>query len=196
MSAAAERATDTVRTYSHTPKPVGHPIAFRLEGDRLVVDSGRRTDTVALAAVEEVRLTYAPGRLGRSAFATTVRLSDGKTFAFSSVSFSSMVEMRVQGPEYRAFLAALLAAIARASPRARFVAGQPLWRWLISAVVAVAMLFGLVLVAWRAFQTGATGTALVALAVAGLGLWQLEPMVRLNRPRPFAPEAPPPELLP
>jgi hypothetical protein len=196
VSAPAARVDDTVWTYSHTPKPVGHPISFRLEGDRLVVDSGRRVDTVALGAVEEVRLTYAPGRLGRSALATTVRLTDGKTFSFSSVTFASMVEMRVQGPEYRAFLAALLHAIGQASPRARYVAGQPLWRWLISAALAVGLLFGLVLVAWRAFQTGAAGTALLALAVGGLGLWQLEPMVRLNRPRPFAFDSPPPELLP
>jgi len=196
VSAAGEIADETIRTYAHTPKPIGHPISFRLEGERLVVDSGRRVDTVALGAVEEVRLTYAPGRLGRSTLATTVRLTDGKTFAFSSVSFASMVEMRVQGPEYRAFLLALLAAIARASPGARFVAGQPLWRWLVTAVLAAAMLFALVLVAWRAYHAAASGTALLALAAGALGLWQLEPMVRLNRPRPFVPEAPPPELLP
>ena len=196
MSPAGEVADDEVRTYAQNPKPIGHPISFRLEGDRLVVDSGRRVDTVALGAVEEVRLTYAPGRLGRSTLATKVRLTDGKTFGFSSVSFASMVEMRVQGPEYRAFLFALLAAIPRASPSARFVAGQPLWRWLVTAALAAAMLFALVLIAWRAFHSGASGTALLALCVGALGLWQLEPMVRLNRPRPFTPAAPPPELMP
>src|SRR4051812_30620535 len=128
--------------------------------------------------------------------ATTVRMRDGKTFAFSSVSFASMVEMRVQGPEYRTFLAALLRAIASASPGARFVAGQPRWRWLATAVVTGAMLVGLALVAWRSFQARAAGTAPLGVGVMGLGVWQLEPMVRLNRPRPFAPEAPPQELLP
>jgi hypothetical protein len=195
VSLAAAEAVATA-SYAHTPKPVGHPISFRLEGDRLEVDSGRRVDTVALAAVEEVRLTYAPGRLGRSAMSTKVRMRDGKTFAFSSVSFASMVDMRVQGPEYRAFLSALLRAIASASPGARYVAGRPLWRWSATAAITFAMLIGLAFVAWRSFQAGAAGTALLALAVIGLGVWQLEPMVRLNRPRVFAPEAPPPEMLP
>jgi hypothetical protein len=182
--------------YAHTPKPVGHPIRFRLERDRLEVDSGRRVDTVALGAVEEVRLTYASGRLGRGAFATTLRLRDGRTVRFSSLTFASAVEARTQGPEYRAFQGAVLAAVGRSSPGARFLAGQPRWRWLVTAALTAAILFGLAVVVWRAFETGAVVAALLAASVLGFGLWQLEPMVRLNRPRPFAPDAPPPELLP
>jgi hypothetical protein len=192
----APEADDTALVYAQTPKPIGHPIRFRLEGDRLEVDSGRRVDTVALAAVEEVRLTYAPGRLGRSNFVAAVRLRDGKTFTLSSVTWASMVEARTQAPEYRAFLSALLAAVAKAVPDARFVAGQPRWRWLATAALTGAMLLGIALVAWRAARGGAGGTALLALAIGALGIWQLEPMVRLNRPRRFAPDAPPSELLP
>ena len=29
-----------------------------------------------------------------------------------------------------------------------------------------------------------------------VGIWQIEPMVRLNKPRRFDPNAPPPELMP
>jgi hypothetical protein len=43
---------------------------------------------------------------------------------------------------------------------------------------------------------GSTSVALLGALFALVGVWQIEPMVRLNKPRPFRPEAPPPELLP
>jgi hypothetical protein len=49
---------------------------------------------------------------------------------------------------------------------------------------------------WRAFQLGSTSVALLGGLFAVVGVWQIEPMVRLNKPRTFRPEAPPPELLP
>ena len=45
-------------TYSHAPRPVGGPVTFALDGDRLTVDSGRKVEDVRLAAVEQVRMTY------------------------------------------------------------------------------------------------------------------------------------------
>ncbi len=49
---------------------------------------------------------------------------------------------------------------------------------------------------WRAFQTGAMNIAVLGALFALVGIWQIEPMVRLNKPRSFDPASPPPELLP
>jgi len=183
-------------TYEHSPRPVGGPIHFSLEGDRLTVDSGRKVREVRLGAVDLVRMTFEPGRFAQKAYRTKVVMKDGKTFTFTSLTWRSLVEAREQGPEYRAFSEALLGAILRANPDARFAAGKPLGLWLITSAIGIASLIVMALLIWRAFQTGAANIALMGALFALVGIWQIEPMVRLNKPRPFDPKAPPAELLP
>jgi len=183
-------------SYQHNPRPVGGPISFVLDGDRLTVDSGRRVQEVRLGAVESVRMTYEPGRLGQKAFRTKVVMKDGKAFSFSSVSWRSLIEAEQLGREYRAFTRDLFEAIARANPDARFVAGKPWWLWFSTAAVAVTSLLAMAVLIWHAFRMGSTSVALLGGLFAVVGVWQIEPMVRLNKPRPFRPEAPPADLLP
>jgi hypothetical protein len=52
------------------------------------------------------------------------------------------------------------------------------------------------LLIWHAVQRGFTDVALLGGLFAAIGVWQIEPMVRLNKPRAFSPESPPPDLLP
>lgn len=182
--------------YSHAPRPVGGPITFTLEGDRLIVDSGRKVHEVALGAVDQVRMTYEPRSFVHRAFQTRVRMRDGKTFAFSSLNWRSLIEAERLDKEYRAFARTLFDAIARANPEARFVSGRPRAVWIGSAILAAASLFAMALFTWRAMQAGAVTAALMGLVFALVGIWQLEPMVRLNRPRRFTPDEPPPDLMP
>ena len=44
--------------------------------------------------------------------------------------------------------------------------------------------------------SGAGAAASMGVLFALFGIWQLEPMVRLNRPRAFTPDDPPSELMP
>jgi hypothetical protein len=98
--------------------------------------------------------------------------------------------------EYRAFVKSLCDAIVRANPEARFLAGKPMGLWLPSSVLAGASLFAMAYLVWQAFQMGATSVALLRILLAIVGYWQIEPMIRLNKPRPFRSEALPEELLP
>jgi hypothetical protein len=185
-----------VLTYSHAPRPVGGPVTFALDGDRLRVDSGRKVQDVRLGAVEQVRMTYEPRSFSQKAFQTQVRMKDGKSFRFSSLHWKSLVEAeRLDGP-YRAFTLALLEAIVASNPEARFLAGRPRWIWGATALLGGAALAGIALFVLRAVAGGHTGAALIGTAFLGLGVWQLEAMIRLNKPRRFAPDAPPAELLP
>jgi hypothetical protein len=185
-----------IRTYRHSPRPTGSPISFTLEGDRLTVDSGRRLQEVRLGAVEEVRMTYEPCRFAQRAYQTKIRLRDGKSFAFSFLDWKSLIEADRLDPEYRVFARALFDAIALASPQARFVAGRPRWIWFATAALAASSLLVMMLFIWRALQSGATSAALMGGLFLAAGIWQLEPMVRLNKPRTFRPGAPPADLLP
>ncbi|NIX76523.1 hypothetical protein [Microvirga terricola] len=184
------------KTYEHNPRPVGGPIGFTLKDDRLTVDSGRKVQEVRLGAVETVRMTYEPGRLAQRVFRTKVTLKDGKTFAFGSLSWKNLVQAEELTTEYRAFTKNLFEAIARANPDARFIAGKPWWLWAATAIMSAASLLAMAYLIWRAFQMGATSVALLGGLFAVVGIWQIEPMIRLNKPRPFQPDAPPAELLP
>ena len=196
MIGSEEGEPDGAREYAHAPRPIGRPLHLRVSGETLTVDAGRALQHLHLSNAQEVRLSYSAGRFGGAIFVTRLRLHDGRTVSFNSVTWPSMVEMRTQGPEYRTFVAALLRATARANPETRFIAGVSRLRWGLTAAAAAGLLVGLAYVALRTFRAGAPGAAAIAAAVAGLGIWQLEPLVRLNRPRTFAPDDPPPELLP
>jgi hypothetical protein len=154
------------QTYTHNPRPVGGPVSFALNGDRLTVDTGRKVQEVRLGAVESVRLTYEPGRVGQRAFRTRVVMQDGKAFTFTSLNWRS------------------------------FIAGKPRWLWLATVVVAAASLLGMAYLIWQALLMGSQGVALIGALLALVGIWQIEPMVRLNKPRTFRPEAVPGDLMP
>jgi hypothetical protein len=187
---------DGPHRYSHNPKPFGSPVSFVLDGNRLFVDTGRKTFDVRLGAVEEVRMFYEPGRMSRRVFRTRLRMVNGRTISFSSLSWKSLVEAQELGPSYRHFAGTLVRAVAAANPAARFTAGQPRWRWVLTAASAGLCLAAMAFLIWRALQMGAAALALLGALLAAVGVWQLEPMVRLNRPRRFDPDDPPPELMP
>jgi len=182
-------------TYQQNPRPVGYPISFKLDGDRLVVDSGRKLQEVRLGAVQELRLTYEPRSFAQRAFRTTLRLSDGKSVSLNSMNWKSLIEAQNQAPEYRAFVLELIRSVAAANPQARFRAGRRRVAWLAIVAISAASLVTIALFIWRAFQTGANSAGLMGLLLGAAGVWQLEPMVRLNKPRTFDPEVPPADLL-
>lgn len=184
------------RRYSHAPRPTAAPITFVLDAQTLTVDSGRKVDVVQIGAVEQVRLTYEPRRFAQRAYQTKVRMRDGKTFKFSSLNWMSMIQVENQGPEYSAFVRALLRAVDRANPQARFVAGRPRPIWFLTAALTAGSLAAIAFFIWRALQADAYGAALLGAVLVSVGVWQLEPMVRLNRPAPVDPDDPPQALLP
>jgi hypothetical protein len=183
-------------TYRQNPRPVGFEISYRLAGDGLTVDTGRREIEVALAKVEQVRLTFEPRSMAQGAYQTKLKLTDGTTVKLTSLSWRSMMDVRRQDAEYSAFVQALLERIARANPAARFVAGKPRLQWAAITALTAASLLAVAIFVWQALWSGATTAALLGAGIAALGIWQLEPMVRLNRPRAFTPGEMPRSLLP
>src|SRR5204862_14231 len=145
------------------PRPIGFEIAYRLKGDTLEIDSTRKVDQVRLSAVEQVRFIYAPSNVSSKGFRTQLRLSDGRTISFGNLSWRSLTDIDRDDARYHAFVAALSAAITRANPKARFLAGKPYLLWLALALAGGGAMLMLTFFSLRAFQQGAT-------AAAGLGL--------------------------
>lgn len=169
-------------SWRQRPKPIGFELAYRLDGDTLEIDSTRKVDRVRLSAVEQVRFFYAPSNVTSKSYRTQLRLSDGKSITFGNLSWRSLTDIDRDDARYHAFVTALSAAIARANPRARFVAGKPFPLWLALTVVGG---LSLVMLAWftlRAFQQGANTAGFLGILLGAASFWQVWPMVRLNRP--------------
>jgi hypothetical protein len=115
---------------------------------------------------------------------------------FGNLSWRSLTDLDRDDRRYHRFVSALAAAIARANPRARFVAGRPRPVWLGVAVVGALSLTMLAAVTLRALHEGATGTALLGVLLVAASFWQVWPLVHLNRPRELKTGAVPDELVP
>lgn len=181
-------------TYTYAPKPMSGPVNFRLGAGTLTIDNGRQRREVRLADVETVRMTYSARSFGRGAFITRLTPAAGRSVTFGSLSYRNFVETERQDEAYRDFAAALCEAVAKANPRARFRAGRapPLFALLVGGTAACA-LAALVLMA-RAAAAGATPVVVAGLVFLALGVWQIGPLIRRNRPREFPPQSPPADL--
>lgn len=183
-------------SWRQRPKPVGFEIAYKLDGDTLEVDRTRRVDSIRLSAVEQVRFVYAPGNISSKGYKTQLRLSDGRTVTFGNLSWRSLTDLDRDDPRYRRFVTALSAAIARANPRARFVAGRPRPIWLGVAALGALSLLMLAAFTLRAFQQGANSAGLLGILLIAASFWQVWPLVSLNRPRELATGEVPDSLVP
>lgn len=178
------------------PKPIGFEIAYRLKGDTLEIDSTRKVDQVRLSAVEQVRFIYAPSNVSAKGFRTQLRLSDGRTITFGNLSWRSLTDIERDDTRYHAFVSALSAAIMRANPKARFLAGKPYLLWLALVIAGGGAMLMLAFFSLRALQQGATTAAGLGLVLAAASFWQVWPMIRLNRPRDLATGEVPGDLVP
>lgn len=166
-------------------KPVGYMLQYVIEGDELVINSTRKIDRVRLGAVEQVRFTFDPGNISSRGYKIQMRLTDGKTINFGDLSWTSMVNIERDAPRYRRFVEALVAAIAKANPSCRFLAGMPRPKWLAMAAVAVLAFLGMAGFAFSAWRNGQTNAALLTLFLTLAGLWQVVPIVTNNQPKPL-----------
>jgi hypothetical protein len=183
-------------TWRQRPKPIGFEIAYRLDGEALEIDTTRKVERVRLSAVEQVRFFYAPGNVSSKGYKTQLKLSDGKTVTFGNLSWRSLTDIDRDDAGYHAFVTVLSAAIARANPRARFIAGKPYPLWLALALVGGVSVAMLAYFTVRAFQQGATSAGWLGLLLAAASAWQVWPMIRLNRPRDISPGETPDDLVP
>lgn len=181
-TAPGEDHDDGLPSYRQRPRPIGFDLAYKLDGEVLEIDSTRKVDRIQLSAVEQVRFTFKPGNIAATGYVTTLRLSDGKTVTIGDTSWRSLVEVERGGRRYVDFITAMSAAIARANPRAVFLAGKPPLIWALFAGVAVLAVLMMAFFSWRAYAQGVMGAVWIGLALGAIAIWQMVPMVRLNRP--------------
>lgn len=182
-------------SYLHAPRPASMPVGFRLRGHQLVIERLGAEQVVPLNQVTEVRLTYEPRSFAQTLYRARLRLASGGNLSLHSVNFRSMVFADRQEEAYGAFVNALLPAIAKANPQAQFVAGRTPFVWGALVATTIAIFLAIAYFVAFAFQEGEPAAIAIGLFIGAAGLWQMLPIVRLNRPRAFRPQNPPTEML-
>lgn len=186
----------TAASYAYTPRAFGREIRLTLKDHALEIDDMRSVTLIPLADIEAVRLTFEPRGVMSRCFRTRLRAHGGRTASFASLSARSMVHLDNQREPYRRFLAALLPAVARANPACRFQAGRAAALWAVLAAASVVILGAVIYVVSTGAKHLSPGGVVAAVAVAAVSAWTVVEMVARNRPRNFAPDAPPPDLMP
>lgn len=183
-------------TYVHRPRPLSADVTLRLEGNVLSMDSGMGRSEVSLADVAQVRLIYAPTNLSRKVYRTVLTLKDGRRISYGSVAWRSIAELERRDEAYSAFTRALIARIAAANPQCRWIKGQSWLQWVLVCAAGAGAGLGVGSLVWTALRDGQMPAALLGALIGAVAFWQVEPLVRLNRPDRFDPGNPPATLLP
>ena len=189
-------AAPALASYAFTPRPHGREIRFMLREDALEVDDQRRVTRIPLAEIEEARLTFEPRGSAMRGFGAKFVSRGRRSTSFTNLSWRSLIQVDHQNEAYRAFLAALLPAIGRANPNCRFAAGRPAPIWALFVIASGVMLLGVGYAAAMAAPRIGTLAGVVTIGFALAFAWLAIEMVGRNRPRLFAPDAPPRNVLP
>lgn len=183
-------------TYRHRPKLVGQEIAFTIEKDALVWSDTRYSGRLPLHQIESVRIAFRPANLHTGRFRVEIRQRLGKAVWFANIAYRGMLDIDSQNGPFKAFLRELLPRIAKASPKARFIGGEPWWRYVAVGLITAALTGSLAFMAWEAWRTtnGTLGalTGVVFIYTA----WLMGQWLTRNRPIEFDPADPPASILP
>lgn len=193
---AEETGPQASPVYRQKPRPVGFEVIYRLEDDRLVVDTGRRVDTIPLSAITQVRLTFESKTAVREVYRTTLRIAGGRSLSLTNVDWSGLSGARTQNGAYTAFVRALVAAVAKANPGVTIRCGRSHVAWLLLAAIGIGTVVGVAAFSYQAVSQGAGTAGLLGLLVLALACWQLMPLILRNRPRPATADDLPADLLP
>jgi hypothetical protein len=182
--------------YSYRASAMGAPRAFRLSGNGLYWDTGRRSGHVSYGSIRRVRMAYRPAGMQSKRFTTEIWSGEAPKLTIISTSVRGLFELMRQDREYREFLRALHARLAASENRRSYETGLPLYIFGPGIVVFAAAAIGIAALTVRAISEGAAGAALIVGAFLGLFLWQAGAFFGRNRPGRYQPDALPENLLP
>jgi hypothetical protein len=180
--------------YRYRAGLMGGELALRLS-EALVWSAGSREGRIPYAEIKRVRLAFRPTNIMTKRCVAEIWPRAGMRLSVASSAMRSLLDAQDHGPAFRAFVLELVRRIGAAGD-CRFEAGFPAWRWWPMAVLTVAFLGGAALFALKALVGGELMIGLATIGVGAVFGWQVGNMVVRNRPRTFAPDAVPSDVLP
>ena len=192
-SAGSDRNCDT---YTYRPSVLGAPWEFRLTGDGIEWQAGRKSGRIAFRDVRRVRLSFRPANMQSHRFMTELWADGVPKLRIMSASWKSMFEQERLDAPYSLFIAELHRRIAQAGAPAAYEQGtHPLLYW-PGVIVFAAMLIALGMLIVRALQAGTISGAVFVAVFGALFIWRGGNFLRRNRPGIYRPNALPAQLMP
>jgi hypothetical protein len=194
---ATSAGDDPVRdTYIYRPSVLGAPWEFRLTGDGIEWQAGRKSGRIAFRDVRGVRLSFRPANMQSLRFMTELWADGVPKLRIMSSSWKSMFEQERLDAPYSAFIAELHRRIAQAGAPVAYRQGtHPLLYW-PGVIVFAGMLIALAMLILRALQAGVIGGAVFIAVLGALFVWRGGNFLRRNRPGVYRPDALPALLMP
>lgn len=182
--------------YKQRPRPFSGEVLYTITDAALVVDNGRRQDTIPWASIGALRLTFGYRNVGTPLFMAKIRRAGGRTVSLSNLNWKGYVDYDSQHDSYTAFVKEIALRIARANPHALFERGRPALSYFATAFVGIASLVGFALVGIWGLVRSNWLLATMALLFLFPFSRQVNGMIMRNKPGLFDPNDPPRDLLP
>lgn len=182
--------------YKQRPRPFSGEVVFGLTDDALIVDNGRRHETIPFTEMYALRLTFGYRNVGTQVFMARIRRANGRTVAITNLNWKGYVDYDSQDKAYTIFVTELMRKIARANPNALFERGRPALSWLATAIVGITALVAFAGAAiWGLTRGNWLLSTMAVIFLFPFGR-QVHGMLTRNKPGLFQANDPPRDLLP
>jgi hypothetical protein len=183
-------------SYSYRASAMGAPRVFRLSGQSLEWDTGRRSGRVELRRITNVRMSYRPVTMQSQRFVTEIWSPESPRLTIISTSVKGLFEQVRLDQDYRNFILEFHARAAAAGGATRFVSGIHPLMFGVGLLLFIGAGLGVMGLIVRAIQADALfGALLIGVFLAFL-VWHASNFFYRNRPARYRPDMPPEKLLP
>ena len=186
----------TEMIYKQRPRPFAGEVTFTMTDKALIVDNGRRQETIPFATMFSLSLQFGYRNVGTPIYFARLRRENGRTVTLSNLNWKGYVEVDAQDEAYSAFVRRLALNIARANPNALMTRGRPALAYLATALVGLVSLGGFAAAAIWGLMRGNWLLATMAIIFLFPFARQVHGMITRNKPGLFEANNPPQDLLP
>jgi hypothetical protein len=200
-----EQATMTARTtapgapairYAYKASLIGAAHQFELTDDGLSWRLAGRSGLWPYADISAIRLSYRPVSMQARRFRADIYRRNGGRMPIVSTSWQSAALMAPQDADYRAFITALHARLAKAGSGAVLTGGLGPKTYAACLALLVLVTLAMAGLLLRAIAVGEYAGVLFLVGFAALFGWQVGGFVRRNRPLTYSFDHLPEALLP
>jgi hypothetical protein len=182
--------------YAYKASLIGAAQQFELTDAGLSWRVSGKSAVWPYAGISAIRLSYRPMSMQAHRFRADIENADGARIVILSTSWQTVTLMAPQDGDYRAFMTQLHQRMKAAGSRAALIGGigpKTYAAGMLFLALVTASIIGLFV---RAIATGEFTAALFLVGFVALFGWQIGGWVRRNRPRAYAFDDLPKELVP
>jgi hypothetical protein len=182
--------------YAYRASLMGSAHRFTIEDDGISWQVGRRSGTWRYADIATVQMSYRPMSMQSRRFRADIKHRDGGRIVVMSTTWQTLALMAAQDDSYRSFIVELHRRLAEHGGRVSLVAGLNPVLYFAGAAALALLAAALAALLVRALVTGEWAGVLFLAGLSALFGWQIGGFMRRNRPRAYAFDALPQDLLP